>query len=1124
MHGVPAYVGGAGASLPSASESEELDALDESDRLPSLVSCSPFGVAPGEGRVSSTRGESTRGDPGLARIAAGGGGAAAGGFFFPKIPMSPRPDTAPGGTKTFGREHSAGTLASWQDRGSSHHEFGRIKPNLESASRPPEPHIRGRADRATLSRRPSREAHRSRDRAGRVAPVSGVARSTNMVLNLISDFVQEAMPKRREDVAPFLQRVAVWFTVTKAVQVTKRVVIDDIIATRIVGGLVAAKRRIKTRRRRDAKLKELRSQLKRGHNSLRGGGAHDATPGAGASLGASPMTRRARELGVADRHANAEDIENDPRWLSGEYDDGQKTAAREEEVAAAALDEVAMALAMEGSNGESRRLAGMAVKVAALSPPRRSFGSAGSFSFARSPRSPPSAGPAYLGSGRRRRSMHPDDYAEDALAMANRALTMGDDEDGGFTDDEEAEQLAHVRAAAKRSSELARSVTESLSPEKRRESPYGSWRGGSHHSGAAAYARTPPMRNTNARSYDFDSPRGTPGPRHRREPVSPSPAASPAESTPTRGSTPAQLSRPQSRSRSRNTMGGDDDDGTGSESGFESAVNSPAGSRSSSRGPGHSRLSSSSTDVFDGVGRSSDARSPDTPATDWPRGRAGASDATPTASGRVVENGPENSPDADEDSGFETGASEREGLTHRPARRRLRIDELEADEGEVEADTHGTDDQGAGTLDGDPWRPSGLPATLRLEVLSGIAWGSSFSAPPGVESATIGRLPDNDLQLPNGEVSSFHAEARWFWFDSEVAEEGGDVGEWRIADLGSTNGTFLNAEALRPRRWFPLRDGDRVRLGERTDSPTVHVGVTPTSHGAVSGGEPPIALRSASRSSPGKPPRMEDRVLAECPLRGHSQVALFAVFDGHGGHEAAVRAKQSLPASVARLLGGRTPGARGCERILAEAFAECDAAMSCEYEGCAATVMLAWRDPSTGSLYVQTANAGDCHVAFGRAKNPGGSGRGAKFLTKEHRVTSPEERERLRARHGIKLPRGARRLHGLALTRTLGDSFLKRERVGIIATPDVSPPVEVSTGDGWDVAVLATDGLWDVCSAEHAMGVAGKASAGEDQGKDGAGRRRIGVNPAAAAETLVAHARRRKSKDDTAVLAVRLEL
>ena len=121
VQGVPSYVGKlAGASVSSASESEELDALDESDRLPSLVSCSPFGVAPGEGRVSSTRGESTRGDPGLARVAAGGGGAAAGGFFFPKIPMSPRRTLRAGGTAdttTFGAlRSSAGQLASGQDQ------------------------------------------------------------------------------------------------------------------------------------------------------------------------------------------------------------------------------------------------------------------------------------------------------------------------------------------------------------------------------------------------------------------------------------------------------------------------------------------------------------------------------------------------------------------------------------------------------------------------------------------------------------------------------------------------------------------------------------------------------------------------------------------------------------------------------------------------------------------------------------------------------------------------------------------------------------------------------------------------------------------------------------------------
>ena len=334
---------------------------------------------------------------------------------------------------------------------------------------------------------------------------------------MISDFVQEAMPKRREDVAPFLQRVAVWFTVTKAVQVTKRVVIDDIIATRIVGGLVAAKRRIKTRKRRDAKLKELRSQLKRGHNSLRGGGADDGGASLGASLGASPMTRRARELGVADRHANAEDVENDPRWLSGEYDDGQKQIpARRGGCRRGARR------GRDGARhgGQQRRVAtsrghgrqgGRAVTasevlrlqrgelllcaIPAIAGPERE---SGVFGFRRSKASIDA--PGRLRRGRARHGQQGD--------------SDGRRRDGGFTDDEEAEQLAHVRAAAKRSAEMARSITESLSPEKpRRESPHGSWRGGSRDSRASAYARTPPMRNTDARaSHDFDSPRaGRPG-------------------------------------------------------------------------------------------------------------------------------------------------------------------------------------------------------------------------------------------------------------------------------------------------------------------------------------------------------------------------------------------------------------------------------------------------------------------------------------------------------------------------------------------------------------------------------------------------------------------------------------
>ena len=97
--------------------------------------------------------------------------------------------------------------------------------------------------------------------------------------------------------------------------------------------------------------------------------------------------------------------------------------------------------------------------------------------------------------------------------MANRAIAMGDDTDGGFTDDEEAEQLAHVRAAAKRSAEHARSITESLSPRKpRRESPHGGWRGGSRDSRTRRTPARPPCETrTREASHDFDSPRGTPG-------------------------------------------------------------------------------------------------------------------------------------------------------------------------------------------------------------------------------------------------------------------------------------------------------------------------------------------------------------------------------------------------------------------------------------------------------------------------------------------------------------------------------------------------------------------------------------------------------------------------------------
>lgn len=62
----------------------------------------------------------------------------------------------------------------------------------------------------------------------------------------------------------------------------------------------------------------------------------------------------------------------------------------------------------------------------------------------------------------------------------------------------------------------------------------------------------------------------------------------------------------------------------------------------------------------------------------------------------------------------------------------------------------------------------------------------------------IGRMPSTDIQLPDANISREHAEL--------VSDGSG----WTVADLGSTNGTFVNGELVQRAH---LRDGDRITLG-----------------------------------------------------------------------------------------------------------------------------------------------------------------------------------------------------------------------------------------------------------------------------------------------------------------------
>lgn len=66
------------------------------------------------------------------------------------------------------------------------------------------------------------------------------------------------------------------------------------------------------------------------------------------------------------------------------------------------------------------------------------------------------------------------------------------------------------------------------------------------------------------------------------------------------------------------------------------------------------------------------------------------------------------------------------------------------------------------------------------------------------ETTTIGRLPENALQIDDASVSSSHAEI--------FAEED----RFFVRDLGSTNGTFINGEKIEKAQ---LHEGDEVRFG-----------------------------------------------------------------------------------------------------------------------------------------------------------------------------------------------------------------------------------------------------------------------------------------------------------------------
>uniref|UniRef100_A0A0E0GVE6 protein-serine/threonine phosphatase n=1 Tax=Oryza nivara TaxID=4536 RepID=A0A0E0GVE6_ORYNI len=395
-------------------------------------------------------------------------------------------------------------------------------------------------------------------------------------------------------------------------------------------------------------------------------------------------------------------------------------------------------------------------------------------------------------------------------------------------------------------------------------------------------------------------------------------------------------------------------------------------------------------------------------------------------------------------------------------------------------------------------------SNLSLEVIAGPSHGINHYMQSGNKSmlpVTLGRVPPSHLVLKDSEVSGKHAQIDW----------NANKLKWEIVDMGSLNGTFLNSRSVNhpdvgSRRWgepAELADGDIITLGS---SSKVSVQIELQNQQPVGVG---IASDPMTARRTGKKLHMEDVSCCQYPLIGVEKFGLFGIFDGHGGDGAAIAASRILPQNIANILSQqetkeRVLSCHSASDVLRHAFALTEAALHHQYEGCTATILLIWFDQNE-DCFAQCANLGDSACIM--------SVNGEIItMTEDHRVVSTTERARM-ANSGQPLKDGESRICGLNLGRMLGDKFLKEQDSRFSSEPYVSQAVRM-TKACLASALIASDGLWDVISANRAAQLVLEGKQKYSEQKTSADK---------VAHHVLSEARKLRTKDNTSVIFVDLD-
>ncbi|KAL1561187.1 protein-serine/threonine phosphatase [Salvia divinorum] len=204
----------------------------------------------------------------------------------------------------------------------------------------------------------------------------------------------------------------------------------------------------------------------------------------------------------------------------------------------------------------------------------------------------------------------------------------------------------------------------------------------------------------------------------------------------------------------------------------------------------------------------------------------------------------------------------------------------------------------------------------------------------------------------------------------------------------------------------------------------------------------------------GKRSTMEDYYEIRISEVQGKMVALFGVYDGHGGFRTAEYLKKNLFTNL-----GRHPDfIKDTKLAIVEAFKQTDTEYLNEEKG---QQKDAGSTASTAVLVqdkIFVANVGDSRVVASRAGS-------AIPLSIDHKPDRTDERERIEKAGGFIVWAGTWRVGGvLAVSRAFGDKLL---RPYVVAEPEI----QEEKIDGIDFLIIASDGLWNVLSNKDAVNI-----------------------------------------------------